>query len=271
MLLYEVAGTPFSEYFSNYITNSDDYLKWILVQRHIELDLSLELCLQKFKHINILDLGCGTGLISIFLSNKLGDKAKVTGIDIKDIRLNSAHALKSQFEKVFNRKLHCDFINTSILDIDPNQKYDLIWIEEGLHHMEPRKTVIKKIERILNTNGLLVLSETNGLNMLVQACLIIKRGFGTLKIYTDNDGTEHLYGDERIFSAAMAKRWFKNIGLIAIKERHFKYFPPRYINMIQYISLQHKRSFESILGKMPLLNKYLSLNYNIIFRKQGLI
>ena len=107
---------------------------------------------RKLKKLNILDIGCGGGLVSESLS-KLG--AKVTGIDFveNNIRVAKQHA------KILG--LEIDYKIGDIENILINKKFDVIIIFEVLEHLNNWKTFINKIKNNLNADGLLIISTIN--------------------------------------------------------------------------------------------------------------
>ena len=102
--------------------------------------------------INILDLGCGGGLICEPLA-RLG--ANVTGIDFVEENINIAkkHAKSSNINIKY---LHQD-LNTFKL----NKKYDAILILEVLEHMEDWKKFIMSIKNLLKPKGKIIISTIN--------------------------------------------------------------------------------------------------------------
>ena len=94
---------------------------------------------RKLKKINILDIGCGGGLVSESLS-KLG--AKVTGIDFVP---NNIKAAKIHSK---NNKLKINYIHKDIEKSNIDEKFDVILMFEVLEHLDNWKKTIKKIKKI---------------------------------------------------------------------------------------------------------------------------
>ena len=120
--------------------------------------LRLEFILNNFdKSIskkNVLDIGCGGGLISESLAKK---KAKVTGIDenICSIKQAKEHAKISSLKiKYINQSLD-SFFNKN------KKKFDLILCLEVLEHVDNVEEALKKISKLMNPDGTLILSTIN--------------------------------------------------------------------------------------------------------------
>ena len=173
--------------------------------------------------VRVLEAGCGCGTESLWMA-LLG--AQVTGIDLDEPRLAVARARQLQLERRLGRQVpvrwHCE----SLLDHEP-EGYDIIWLEQALHHMEPRDLVLAKLKELLRPGGWLVVSEANGLNLALQAQLIYRRGFRTMGEYLDREGNSHPYGIERVMTARGLARKLRKHGFEVAGFRHFRFFPNR--------------------------------------------
>ncbi len=107
---------------------------------------------KQIKDLNILDLGCGGGLICEPLARL---KAKVTGIDFVKANIDTAknHAK--------NSNLKINYIHTNLEKFDSKKKYDLILMLEIIEHLDNWEEIIYKIKKNLNKNGTLILSTIN--------------------------------------------------------------------------------------------------------------
>ena len=105
-----------------------------------------------FKNLNILDIGCGGGLISEPMA-RLG--ARVTGIDAskKNIFVASAHAKKN--------KLNIKYLNKSPEQMDEVEKYDVILNLEIVEHVDDLNLYIKSCYKLLKKNGLMFTATLN--------------------------------------------------------------------------------------------------------------
>tara|TARA_Y100001970_G_scaffold198375_1_gene241353 strand:+ start:6215 stop:6943 length:729 start_codon:yes stop_codon:yes gene_type:complete len=104
------------------------------------------------KNIDILDIGCGGGLLTEPMS-RLG--ANVTGIDasLKNINIAKAHLKKS--------KLKIKYINTLPEKLLVKKKFDVILNMEIVEHVEDLEFFIKKSSELLKINGLMFVATLN--------------------------------------------------------------------------------------------------------------
>lgn len=170
----------------------------------------------------LLEVGCGTGTESLWMALQ---GAKVTSIDIKSERLEVAQKRLGVLEEGCGKKIECQFKNVSVLDLPESAKYDIIWMEQAFHHLEPRDKVCEKISKILKPGGHVVISEANAWNLLIQVLLFKRRGFNTICEFTDENGIKHLYGDERVLTPGSMKKTFRKFGIECDSIRYFRIFP----------------------------------------------
>jgi len=102
--------------------------------------------------LNILDIGCGGGLISEPMS-RLG--ANVTGIDASEKNINIAqlHAKKSG--------LQIDYINASPEELNVVEKFDVILNLEIIEHVDNVNLYIKSCSKLLKKRGLMFTATLN--------------------------------------------------------------------------------------------------------------
>tara|TARA_B100001121_G_scaffold205509_1_gene179851 strand:+ start:222 stop:944 length:723 start_codon:yes stop_codon:yes gene_type:complete len=102
--------------------------------------------------INILDIGCGGGLLSEPMS-RMG--AKVTGIDASDknIQVAKLHSKKS--------KLKINYLCSSPEKLNVKKKFDVILNMEIVEHVEDVDFFLKSCSRLLKKNGLMFVATIN--------------------------------------------------------------------------------------------------------------
>ena len=118
----------------------------------IRIKFILNLIEKSIKSLNILDIGCGGGILCEPLA-RLG--ANVTGIDEnkKAILVAREHAKKM--------KLKINYIQDNITDIIFQKKFDIITCMEVLEHVDSVDLLIKKSKESLNNGGFFVGSTIN--------------------------------------------------------------------------------------------------------------
>jgi SAM-dependent methyltransferase len=120
-------------------------------------------------------------------------------------------------KKIISNKLgvtlDLNFSRTNILNVDTNKKYDLIYMKDVFHHLEPRDCIVEKLAKLLNPNGYIVIVEPNAYNFLIQLQMFKIRGFKT-KIHKidSSTGEKYVYGNERLISIRSLNYLFKNQG-----------------------------------------------------------
>ena len=104
------------------------------------------------KGLNILDIGCGGGLLSEPIT-RLG--AKVTAIDAskKNIQVAKFHAKKNS--------LKINYLCSSPEKLNLNKKFDVILNMEIVEHVEDLNFFIKKSSNLLKKNGLMFIATLN--------------------------------------------------------------------------------------------------------------
>ena len=102
--------------------------------------------------IDILDIGCGGGLLSEPMT-RLG--AKVTGIDASDknIKIAKLHAKKN--------KLNINYLCSSPEKIKIKGKFDVILNMEIIEHVEDINFFIKSCSKLLKKNGIMFVATLN--------------------------------------------------------------------------------------------------------------
>ena len=102
--------------------------------------------------LNILDIGCGGGLLSEPMA-RLG--AKVVGIDAseKNIKVAKHHLKKS--------KLNIKYFNTSPENFNMNGKFDIILNMEIVEHVEDINIFIKQSSKFLKKKGIMFIATLN--------------------------------------------------------------------------------------------------------------
>ena len=133
---------------------------------HLFNPIRIEYILEKIKHnfdlknkiddplkgLEILDIGCGGGLISEPMT-RLG--GSVTGIDAseKNIKIAELHAKKNN--------LKINYINKSPEQLDNHKKYDVILNLEIIEHVENVELYLQSCQKLLKNNGLMFTATLN--------------------------------------------------------------------------------------------------------------
>lgn len=99
--------------------------------------------------LEVMEFGCGTGLISLNLKNKISEGLLVD---------SSSEKIKELEQKLNNRHIsHLQTYTGNILESDIDRQFDVIYSSMVMHHIKDFKSVIKKLVSYLKTNGKLII------------------------------------------------------------------------------------------------------------------
>jgi ubiquinone biosynthesis O-methyltransferase len=198
------------------------------------IDFSITEFIKKERvNIEILDLGCGHGELSIPLL-KLGYK-----LDCVDLDKSNLSELREKLKKIPYITKRVKVVNSSIEKYNLDKKYDVVLLTEVLEHVDHPEEILKKIYQLLKNNGICILS--------------IPNGFGTYEIFFDwpiilfrkmlgiktPSGRYHI----NFFSFNRIKRIFKDNNFEVIKLVKHVFFPilPFKNRLIQLLDIKLAR------------------------------
>ena len=122
------------------------------IKENIINNFKLKNKFRPLKGINILDIGCGGGLLSEPMS-RMG--ANVTGIDASDknIKIAKLHSKKN--------KLKINYLCSSPEKLKITNKFDVILNMEIVEHVEDIDFFLKSCSKLLKKNGLMFVATIN--------------------------------------------------------------------------------------------------------------
>ena len=122
------------------------------IKENIINNFKLENNKKPLKKIEILDIGCGGGLLSEPMC-RMG--ANVTGIDasITNIKIAKLHAKKN--------KLDIKYLSSPPENLKINKKFDVILNMEIVEHVENINFFLKSCSKLLKKNGLMFVATLN--------------------------------------------------------------------------------------------------------------
>ena len=132
-----------------------------LITGNNKLDYYAYTCENYLKSSNELigfSIGCGTGHRELkWASTGLFSRIDAIDISIERIKYASEEAKKNGFTKIINYNV------ADIYDLElTHNLYDVIFIEQSLHHFSPLKEMLIKLKYCLKPNGYLVINEFVG-------------------------------------------------------------------------------------------------------------
>lgn len=105
---------------------------------------------------NVLDVGCGTGILSILSKLAVGETGRVCGIDIAPRMIEAAKRKATKF------KLEVEFKSASVTNLPyPDRSFDVAVSSLMFHHLPPnaKKEGLREISRVLKEDGRFFLSD----------------------------------------------------------------------------------------------------------------
>jgi len=181
------------------------------------------------KENNILDFGCGDGLMSYYLAYYF-NRSKVHGIDISSESIEIA--------KSFNYKNIEFSAITNKIDFSDNY-FDIICAAGVFHHIPPdeHKLWAKELIRVLKPGGICVIFELNPLNP------------GTQYIFWNHP----MEKNAKMLWPWQTKKLFVNTG--KTENKFFCYFP----NWLKYF-----REYEPYFEKIPFGGLYACITEKVV-------
>jgi ubiquinone/menaquinone biosynthesis C-methylase UbiE len=163
----------------------------------------------------ILDVACGTGVVSKEMSQLLGPKGRLVGIDLSRTALKIA-------------KGTITFPNTNFLEMDAenmgfNFKFDKVTCQYGVMFFPDAHKVFKSIKKILNRKGILAVAVHGLAEDVPYFSTIMKPILEHIPdIRPDGTPTVHRFGNPKDLESELTKAGFVNI---TVTRHEFVYKP----------------------------------------------
>jgi len=262
------AQHTFSRYYGSYTRHFSGYLERVWSARHWELEKEIEKFLRLRSSVRVLDLGCGTGSVALYVAGKYRPHCHVLGVDIKEDRLACANERKDVLEGLLRSEVTCRFLNANLFELEPGHPFDLVYLEETFHHLEPRSQVFGALGKILAPDGKVIISETNAANPLVLIRVLAQRGTRSVSCITDATGKAVPYGNERVLGAGALIRAFERNGFKTLSLRHFRAFGAGRGFLGKKDRLLER--LDGAVGRLGCISRVLTVHYNAVFGRGGL-
>lgn len=125
----------------------------VLNFRNLENDYSTLIPLLK-KGMRVLDVGCGTGAITLGIAEKVGPTGQVIGLD------SSEHLIK-EGKDLFDIPQNLDLVVGNLFDYKPSEKFDLIVSARVLQWLNNPKAALAKMKTLLKAGGQISILDYN--------------------------------------------------------------------------------------------------------------
>ncbi len=221
----------------------------------------------------VLDLACGTGLVTKKILNKVGKNGEVYGIDSSNSALKIAKKWTGH-----GKNIH--FVRGDAETIEFNTKFDVITCQFALFFFPNEQKVLKNMKKFLKKNGIIALSIHGKYNVPYFDSILnpIKKFIPDyLPQYPELDR----FGTKEIFKHTLSKAGFQKI---IVRKFTFQYSPGKFSdywgNYKRYLSKPLKEKFNSLsnyqkrnLKEMVLDNTkpYTKKNGKIVFPWEVLV
>ena len=221
----------------------------------------------------VLDLACGTGLVTKKILNKVGKNGEVYGIDSSNAALKIA-------KKWVGGKKNIHFVRGDAETIEFNTKFDAITCQFALFFFPNEQIVLKNMKKFLKKNGIIALSIHGKYNVPYFDSILnpIKKFIPDyLPQYPEMDR----FGTKEIFKKTLSKAGFQKI---VVRKMTFQYSPGEFVdywgNYKKYLSKPLKEKLNSLsnfqkknLREMVLDNtkQYTGKNGKILFPWEVLV
>ena len=216
-LLSEESQKMMDRYYRNFRTLNSPRIRYWYNQQLAEAEATV----RSNPGLRVLEVGVGTGTEFLWWG-MLG--ASITGIDAFQHCVDATAERLDVLQRAIERKLKCLLKTVQITDFEDDAGFDLIWMEQTFHHLEPRAEVLKRIAKLLRPGGRVVFSEANALNPLLQLQLLQVRGFKMFITVETNRG-KVIWGNERVLSRGSLKHLLEEVGIELESSRYYRVFP----------------------------------------------
>lgn len=214
-VLDEKSAAIMNRYYSSYRRHFGTYAR----RHYAGQTREIEALVAQRPGARLLEIGAGCGTEALWLALR---GCSVLAIDVDRERLAVAAARQAVVEGIVGRKLALEFRPASVFDLEPEPAFDLVWMEQTFHHIEPRRQLYTTLARLVRPGGHVVIADTNGWNPLIQASLFRQRGLRTIVDRTLPDGRRLHYGQERISIPPVLTRGFAAAGFERRSVRYFR-------------------------------------------------
>ena len=116
------------------------------------------------ENCNVLDLGCGTGFDVYIVSQLVGEKGSVIGVDMTEKQLRIANQWKDWHRDKFNYSMsNVEFKHGYIEDLDklliPSNSQDIVISNCVINLCQDKQKVLREVYRVLKTGGEMYFSD----------------------------------------------------------------------------------------------------------------
>ena len=223
-------------------------------------------CVKGNKNLSIWDCGCGYGTTCLFLAMN-GIKTHGTTLEFYYETVQK----RLQYWKQFGDVSLFTISYENLFDSPPPaEAYDMIIVQDTLHHLEPINDALQIFKHSLKRGGRVLSVEENGSNVIQRAKLYKYRGNKYIIDIWDEKLQKHIpIGNENIRSLKKWEALFTNNGFAILPEtvQYVRYFLPVHYRFSDPQQLLAKE--QRIQQKAGFRREYFFFGLNFIGEKIG--
>ncbi|MBN1157906.1 MAG: methyltransferase domain-containing protein [Bacteroidales bacterium] len=214
---------------------------------------------------SIWDAGCGFGTAGIFLA--------LNGYKVYGNTLEYYYDLiqrRTEYWKQFGDLSNLTIRYENLYDMPDNpEAYDVILLQDTLHHLEPVNEAAGIFYRNLKPGGRLLVVEENGSSIFIILKNFLKRGFRTtVRYYDERLGKTILMGNENSRGIREWQELFQGVGFSRGNDEvdYIRLFPPFMFNTRHYA--KRLRQEREIIRKNMSIMRFICFGINFVLTKQ---
>ncbi len=193
------------------------------------------------KNNKVLDVACGTGVVTKEIQKKVGKLGYTIGIDTSTIAIKIA-------KKLNNKKKNLDFINIDAENFTFSKKFDIVTCQYALFFFPNAQKALKNMKKSLKKTGKIGISVHGSKNNVPFFSSILDSATKYIPDYVP-PGTPNLdrFGTKSALRTEVRKAGFSKI---VVKEFVFNYSPGKFEdywkNYIKYIAKPLKEKLNAL-------------------------
>ena len=190
----------------------------------------------------VLDIACGTGVVTKKVSSRIGNSGKIVSFDISNKALSIA-------KKFNSAKKNIEFIQADAETVFLKNQFDVITCQYALFFFPNSKKALCNAKRVLKKDGILAVS-VHGHNTPFFSC-ILEAVMKFIPNYVP-PGAPNLdrFGSQKALKAEIKNSGFSNIK---VKTFVFKYSPGKFSdywnNYLKYVAKPLKEKLDKLSAK----------------------
>jgi len=153
----------------------------------------------------VLDIACGTGIISRCIARKVQPVKAIVGVDLNEGMIEIARSVTKDKKQMF--EWHC--ANVTNLPFDDNS-FSIAFCQQGLQFFPDKAKALEEIKRVLMPDGRLILTVWSGISPLFEALAQAIEDKISQKLAVQSLAP-FAFRDEQIITDLIGKAGFSNI------------------------------------------------------------